>query len=180
MKIIFDKNNDFCPEAELAFCDSMRQLATNTHDQVNIAEYFMALNFLKLGKEQKAIDMLELLVKKTKSDEPGELYKNIRRFLGLAYIRLGERNNCISNHSTESCIFPIQGRGIYPDPYITLKGIECYKELLSCDSSDLESRWLINIAYMTIGQYPEKVPASCLVPGLTEDPNIYQVKAFQT
>jgi tetratricopeptide (TPR) repeat protein len=178
LKINFDKNNDFCPEAEFAFCDSMRQLPANSPDQVNVAEYFMALNLLKLGKEQKAIDMLELLVKKTKTDEPGELYKNIRRFLGLAYLRLGERNNCISNHSTESCIFPIQGRGIYPDPFITQKGIECYKEILSHDSSDMESRWLINIAYMTIGQYPEKVPARWLIPGLAEDQNTYQVKAF--
>ena len=35
---------------------------------------------------------------------------------------------------------------------------------LEKDSSDLKSRWLLNIAYMTLGHYPAEVPAQWLIP----------------
>jgi hypothetical protein len=37
------------------------------------------------------------------------------RTLALAYLRLGERINCIKDHSGQSCIFPIAGSGVHGD-----------------------------------------------------------------
>ena len=34
---------------------------------------------------------------------------------------------------------------------------------LESDPADLKSRWLLNIAYMQLGQYPEEVPAQWLI-----------------
>ena len=42
---------------------------------------------------------------------------------------------------------------------------------------DRDSRWLLNIAYMTLGEYPAKVPQKWLIPGL-DDPGAVQVKPF--
>jgi hypothetical protein len=179
LKLIYDKDNPFCPEAELAFCDSLRPLPTNTGQQIKITQFYTAMTLLKLGKEQKAIDTLLVLVENTKTDKPDKISKDARRFLALAYLRLGERNNCMSNHSDESCIFPIQGKGIYIDPTVSRKAIDMYKGILQGDSTDLESRWLLNIAYMTIGEYPDKVPTAWLIPGLSSDSNAYKVKAFR-
>ena len=97
----------------------------------------------------------------------------------MSYLRLGERNNCVNNHSSASCIFPIQGKGIYTDPYATQKAIQVYQDILQRDSGDLASRWLLNIAYMTIGEYPGNVPARWLIPGLDTDTSTVKVKPFR-
>ncbi|WP_431216270.1 FG-GAP repeat domain-containing protein [Puia sp. P3] len=103
---------------------------------------------------------------------------DIRRQLALAYLRLGERSNCISGHSSGSCIFPIRDNGVYTDPTASMNSIRVYKQLLQLDSGDLESRWLLNIAYMTIGQYPAMVPPAWLIPGLGADTSSAQIRAF--
>ncbi len=42
------------------------------------------------------------------------------------------------------------------DPTASLKAITTFQEIMQNDSGDLESRWLLNVAYMTIGEYPVK------------------------
>src|SRR6185369_5608390 len=42
--------------------------------------------------------------------------------------------------------------------------IKVLSEQLAEFPDDLTARWLINIAYMTVGDYPEKVPSSVLIP----------------
>mgnify|MGYP003378058082 CR=1 FL=1 len=44
------------------------------------------------------------------------------------------------------------------------KAIEVYTRILDNYAADLSSRWLLNIAYMQIGEYPDKVPAAYLIP----------------
>ena len=135
--------------------------------------------FLRMGQEKKAIDLLLDLMEKTKSDSSGRIYVDARSYLALAYLRLGERNNCIMNHSSGSCIFPIKGDGVYMDPTASKHGIDIYEQILKSSPDDLDARWLLNLAYMTIGQYPEKVPAKWLIPGLNSDSNLYNMKPFQ-
>ena len=47
-----------------------------------------------------------------------------------------------------------QKEGMHQDKTPSEKAIEIYKTLLADNPGDLESRWLLNIAYMTIGGYP--------------------------
>jgi len=48
---------------------------------------------------------------------------------------------------------------------------------LEKDPSDLKSRWLLNIAYMTLGRYPAEVPAKWLIPPGTFDSE-YDISRF--
>ena len=41
----------------------------------------------------------------------------------------------------------------------------------------LAARWLLNLAYMTIGEYPDKVPAAWLIPPKALDSE-YDIKRF--
>lgn len=92
--------------------------------------------------------------------------------LGTAYIRLGETQNCCARYSSDSCIVPIRGEGIHTNPTGSRKAIECFLEVLKNPTEDKvervqvheSARWLLNIAYMTLGEYPEKVPPDYLVP----------------
>jgi hypothetical protein len=178
LKEVFCKENVFTPTAELAYCDSILALAGNSSQSIFMARYSEAKDYLRLGEEQKSIDiMLDLLNKSPYVEKPLKI--DIQKNLAIEYLRMGERSNCIANHSGGSCIFPIEGTGIYADPTYSKKGIEMYKELLRQNPGDLESRWLLNVAYMTIGEYPGQVPADQLIPGLDSDTSSIKVHPFK-
>jgi hypothetical protein len=173
-----DKRNIFYPEAQLHYQDSLLHLSGNTPRQTLSAEYYKADALLKLGQEKAAIDLLSDVVEKLKIYKGQAPADDPRKFLALAWLRLGERNNCISHHGSGSCIFPIQGSGVYTDPYASQKAIDLYQQILAGNPKDLESRWLLNLAYMTIGGYPLGVPSAWLLPGLDTDTSQVKVKAF--
>jgi hypothetical protein len=173
-----DRNNVFYPEAQLHYQDSLLHLSGNTPRQTLSAEYYKADALLKLGQERPAIDLLTDMLEKLKIYKGQAPADDPRKLLALAYLRLGERNNCVSHHSSGSCIFPIQGSAVYTDLYASQKGIDLYEQILSGSPQDLDSRWLLNLAYMTIGEYPGQVPATMLIPGLDVDTGAIKVKAF--
>ncbi|HEY4875008.1 MAG TPA: CRTAC1 family protein, partial [Puia sp.] len=174
-----NKDNPFSSQAQLSFYDSILQVPTINAHQFIVTRYFKAVSLLKLGREKEAIDILKSLTGIAKANAENVMADDAQKYLALSYMRLGERNNCIMNHSSGSCIFPIQDKGIYMDPSASQKAIDAYQEILRQDSNDLDSRWLLNLAYMTIGQYPQKIPAKWLIPGLDKDTTSYPVKAFQ-
>jgi FG-GAP-like repeat/ASPIC and UnbV len=88
-------------------------------------------------------------------------------FKAVCYLRLGETENCLSNHNADSCMFPIAGQGVHTLQRGSRGAVEVLGELLRKYPGDLRARWLINIAYMTLGEYPARVPAPWLLePGL--------------
>ena len=103
--------------------------------------------------------------------------------LALAYLRAGERVNCILNHTGETCILPIKGTGIHKAPEGSRNAIRMYEELLGEYPENMEYRWLLNIAYMTLGEYPTQVPHAWLIPGLDSSAvamdSIFQAEPFQ-
>ncbi|MDP4261217.1 MAG: CRTAC1 family protein [Bacteroidota bacterium] len=173
----YDNNpgNIYCPGAIIKFCDS---IIHNSSDEAEIekAQYNKANALLQLGEEPKAITIYEDLLNKTSRGDL-EQRRLIIKDLALANLRLGDRKNCIYNHNAESCIFPIANEGVHKDKTGSGKAIELYKTLLADDPNDLESRWLINIAYMTIGGYPQQVPPALLLK-ITNDDSMHTVKPF--
>jgi hypothetical protein len=82
---------------------------------------------------------------------------------GVAALRQGENDNCIMCRGESSCILPIAPAAMHKNPIGSRMAIRHFKEYLAKFPDDLEVRWLLNVAYMTLGQYPEKVPAEFLV-----------------
>jgi hypothetical protein len=163
----YSPDNAFCVEARMKFFDSLLTRA-RTSDDSAFASYYKANTWLEMGNEQESVNILERLLNNRRINDMNRK-QNIMKNLAMACLRMGERMNCIGQHAAESCIFPIAGRGIHQDKRGAMRAIELYEALLKNDSSDLESRWLLNIAYMTAGRYPEKVPAVWLIKGLDED-----------
>lgn len=165
--------NEYSPLSKLAFLDSI--VAGNPGDAGVLQFYHFAKAsiLLEMGEENEAIGLLESLV----SDDP--LYKKDKAWksLAMAYLRLGERSNCIHSHAAESCIIPMKGMGIHEFPRGSENAIRIYEKLLESDSADLESKWLLNLAHMTLGWYPEKVPPAYFVPGIEGDTSV-KLKPF--
>ncbi len=93
----------------------------------------------------------------------------VKKLLALGALRLGEQENCILNHTAASCIVPIVKAGQHTKPEGSEEAMKLYQEILQVDPNDLTSKYLLNIAAMTLGKFPDGVPASMRLPkGLFE------------
>ena len=88
--------------------------------------------------------------------------------LGVAYIRQAETENCCQRHTPESCILPLQESAIHTQKQSSRSAIKYFTEVLRNTVErtplHLEAKWLLNIAYMTVGDYPSDVPRPYLIP----------------
>lgn len=81
----------------------------------------------------------------------------------IAFLRVGEQENCLNNHNADSCLLPIRGGGVHIAQRGSRGAIEVLNEILDAQPTPYAA-WLLNIAYMTLGEYPDKVPAAWRVP----------------
>jgi hypothetical protein len=81
----------------------------------------------------------------------------------VALLRLGEQENCLINHNAESCLLPIRGGGVHVKPEGSRGAIAVLNEWLEIAPSP-HAIWLLNVAHMTLGEYPDKVPPRWLIP----------------
>ncbi|HYD83584.1 MAG TPA: VCBS repeat-containing protein, partial [Opitutus sp.] len=77
----------------------------------------------------------------------------------LCHLRIGEQENCLTNHNADSCIFPIQGGGVHVRPEGSRAAVALLTQVLERYPERLDTVWLLNIAAMTLGEYPAGVPA---------------------
>jgi len=160
---------------KIAYLDSLLPITTEPNAQLNMANE-KALYLLEAGDEKASVELYKIINEYVKSIPQNRAVA--LPSLGIALLRLAERKNCIMNHGSESCIMPIEGMGIHQDKEPAKKAIDCYKTVLTENPEDYDSRWLINIAYMTIGGYPKDVPKKWLIPGL-DSPGKVKVNAFK-
>lgn len=132
----------------------------------NGLDYFNYVKeLLNDGKTDLAISSINDLFKNNPSLSTLTKQSSIlHELLAVCYLRKGEQENCQENHNDESCIIPISKNGQHQKQFGSEKAIEKYKQLLSFNPNDTQSRWLLNIAYMTLGEYPEGVPKQYLIP----------------
>jgi tetratricopeptide (TPR) repeat protein len=84
--------------------------------------------------------------------------------LGIAYLHKSEMENGVYRNPGERCILPIPPGNAYTETGDSDKAIEYFLKYLEQKPDELEVKWLLNLAYMTIGAYPEKVPPQYLIP----------------
>src|SRR5256885_1412732 len=77
-------------------------------------------------------------------------------FLGLCFMRLGEQENCVAHHGPDSCLAPIRGTGLHALMRGSRSAIAEFAAVLKDRPDDLGARWLMNIACMTLGEYPDR------------------------
>lgn len=126
-------------------------------------QFSYADQLLNMGQNESAT--MELLdIQQQIRDSLYDQTKLIYELLALSYMRLGEQQNCINSHNAESCIMPLQGGGLYNMKSGPESAIKIYKRILAKYPDDAQSRWLLNLAYMAIGEWPGNVPKNLLMP----------------
>lgn len=126
---------------------------------------------LRVGDLERAVELLEDGHRKLMANAP-EAYPKLRDKLtyqlALACLRLGESRNCVARHTSESCILPIRGAGVFEDTEATEKAVRYFLEFAARQPADTprrrSSEWLANLAAMAIATYPEGVPEEHRIP----------------
>jgi hypothetical protein len=130
-----------------------------------------ALEHLRLGATREGITILERgLDAVERGSIAGDLdAKNALRFyLGMAWLRLAESDNCCARNTPESCILPLQGGAIHTATEGSTKSIPYFLAVMqdtpATDYWHLGARWLVNLAHMTLGNWPDGVPEAQRIP----------------
>ena len=84
--------------------------------------------------------------------------------LGIIAMRRGEIENCLECVGPSSCIFPIAPEAVHRNQAGSREAIRWFTAYLHESPRDLRIIWLLNIAYMTLGEHPDKVPPEFLLP----------------
>ena len=159
------EENQFLNNARVDFFKKQVELAPDEITKGRMF-YYYSMELLNAGRTKEAIEATLQLIKMSGANEQyiTEDKKPLFDLLGIAYMRLGEDDNCIINHNGYSCTIPFQEPAIHQKKDGSTKAIEVYKHILERFPDDLSSVWLMNLAYMTLGEYPQGVHAKWRIP----------------
>lgn len=111
------------------------------------------------GQPEKALELLADLRSSLDDDlqlAEATLY-TVVYLQGVTSLRLGETENCVMCRGENSCILPLSPAAVHTMPRGSRQAIEYFTEYLEQFPDDLEVRWLLNIAHMTLDEYPAQV-----------------------
>ena len=130
--------------------------------------YLLAQERLAAGRTREAIADLEQLMQIAGLTLEPRLPRNKPFFdlLGIAYLRLAEQDNCNNNPAANVCILPLAGEARHKDESGARKALALYERMLTAFPDDRGSQWLLNVAGMAIGRYPDGIRKEWRVPGL--------------
>jgi len=112
-----------------------------------------------LGRVQEAYQNLCQI--RSLAEHDGEMASRILYTViymqGLTALRQGEDENCILCRGESSCILPISAAAQHTRPEGSRRAIQHFTEYLDHFPDDSGVRWLLNLAHMTLGEYPAQV-----------------------
>jgi len=114
------------------------------------------------GDMEKAIPQFEAASRIAATAMPGAA-ADLDELLGAAYLHRSEMVNGVYAHPGERCIFPISPERKYAKTEDSQKAVQHLLASLQKRPGDLEVRWLLNLAYMTLGAWPDGVPKEHLL-----------------
>ena len=141
-------------------------------EQDTLVRQQLAREMLGAGDAEAAIRQLEEVRRRWQHASrtiPADGLKQLGKDLALAYLRLGEQENCATMHGQRACLFPLRASAVHQMPRGAEGAVRELTALLEANPSDTESQWLLNVAYMQLGRYPKDVPTRWLVPEKTFD-----------
>jgi tetratricopeptide (TPR) repeat protein len=116
------------------------------------------------GEMAESIDAWKEALKLAETVDPGYM-PNLLESIGATYLHWSEMENGIYNGSRDLDIFPpLDPHASFEKKDESKQAIVYFRRYLEIRPNDLEVRWLLNLAYATLGEYPSGVPAAFLIP----------------
>ncbi len=148
----------------IPYYENLLKQKLNVRDEVTV-RMELGNEQLRSGFSAEAVDNLEILLKLVEahaSEVPRTVLLQTHKELALAYLRLGEQENCIGLHNSFSCVFPLRGEARHTKTRGAEGAIREYTKVLEMDPGSDLAIWLMNIAYQQLGRYPQDVPKKWL------------------
>lgn len=152
---------------EMGVDNGKEKLAIDLH--TSLGNYFT-----RIGRIDSSLRHLETAI--ALCDEfkvTGKPRQLVLRWLAIANLRQGEVDFCITQNNVESCLFPLEGGGQWANPASARSAMRWINEYLAADPNDYGVMWLLNVAHMAEGTWPEAVNPKFLLPietvGLDDD-----------
>jgi tetratricopeptide (TPR) repeat protein len=132
--------------------------------------YALANLYAFKGEMEKSIAQWQAAYEIASAQLPAAM-PELEEVLGIAYLHHAEMENDIYRHPGEQCIFPPPANRSFAKRESSEKAVEYLLKYLQRKPDALDIRWVLNLAYMTLGKYPGGVPAQYLIaPSTFESP----------
>ncbi len=144
-----------------AIKDVDERLADSTQNDEARVSFLVTKSFFlnSEGEAEKSYQLLQRLrsfVERNEGFAPKAL-ASVIYLQGVTALRRGENDNCIMCRGESSCILPISPAAVHTNPAGSRLAIKHFTEYLEHFPTDIEVRWLLNLAHMTLGEYPDRV-----------------------
>jgi len=146
--------------------EKLRQKELNKIDEF-YQRYRLAQNLIRDNQNLEAIDEIDRMLEVVDAipeEDAAKIRPTLNKMKALAWLRHGEYQNCILRHNHQSCLFPIRRAGEHE---LKKGSAHAFNLLLAeheANPFDLEANWLLNIAAMTLGKFPDEVPPLAKFP----------------
>jgi len=115
------------------------------------------------GEPDKAVEQWEIAYGMAQKEIP-RYAPYVEKLLGMGYLQKAQTFNDVYRHPGDRCIFPIDPRYKFTKTEDSDKAIQYLTQTFQAKPTDLEARWLLNLAHMMAGTYPSGVPQEALIP----------------
>jgi tetratricopeptide (TPR) repeat protein len=125
--------------------------------------YGLANLYSYKGQLDKAVTEWEAAYQIAESQLPGAM-PELEEVLGIAYLHKSEMDNDVYRDPGDRCIFPPRQTTRYQKTNDSEKAVVYFQKYLERKPEMLDIKWLLNLAYATLGAYPAGVPKEYLIP----------------
>jgi len=161
------------PDSAAYLSDKMADLieraatnATKLNEKFRL-EFMLAVHQINASRPDAALNTfaaMEQMVADNGGQLDGQTRMELRVRKGMAFLRLGEQENCLATHNADSCVFPLKPSAYHLLPRGSRGAIAMFSAHLAEYPDDYSARWLLNLAHMTLGEYPDQVNPQYLIP----------------
>lgn len=116
-----------------------------------------------IGNMDQTIEQYKEAQQIAESQSP-DAVQQLNEALGVAYLHKSEMENGIYRKPGDRCLLPMLSSSRYDKPEDSQKAVDYFLKYLAKKPDELEVRWLLNLTYMTLGEYPQGVPKKYLIP----------------
>jgi tetratricopeptide (TPR) repeat protein len=144
--------------------------AATRPEEVGRVRFSLAQLLAYQGQVELAIEQWLDAYKFATSHAP-QMIPELEEVLGTAYLHKSEMENDVYRKPGDRCLFPPLKPIRYQKTADSEKAVYYLTRFLEKKPDAQEVRWLLNLAYMTLGKYPAGVPAKYLIA-----PSVFESK----
>jgi hypothetical protein len=93
-----------------------------------------------------------------------EMLPSLEESLGVACLHASEMENDVYRNPGDRCLFPMRPGLRYKRTALSGKAVQYFLKFLARQPDSIDVKWLLNVAEMTLGNYPHGVPPQYLIP----------------